>query len=205
VISKSLHKIILEQDRRLLLIEQIGRNMFYFPPTEHILSGIFIHNGPSEAYIGRIIIPLCDELTIISQGFGGRFSGHQGEIRKPKTTKEFLSELTSTINSNIDFLEHVKIICKFINIFHDAPIARSIPYSRMIANCLIVNGDYNNARVYLGAAINELNRVDKLFGWQIDYLNTTEMILHTLDRSPQNARNLLLEWEEENKSKFHIL
>jgi hypothetical protein len=126
MINKKLQDYILTNASSLRPIDQIGRNIFYIPPTDHILTGFFIDKGKNYTYFGQIITPICDKLNVIGPGFGGRFEGECSGVEGGISDNDIGTSFIECVERYIESVQNLKQTTNFLNRFYKHDVLKML-------------------------------------------------------------------------------
>jgi hypothetical protein len=196
---------ILSENPGLEVVRQQGRNLFYERPIGHILAGYFVDYDPISTYFGWVCVPLCDVVSHLGPGFGGRLPRPGGEIGDSVSAAELPKNLRYLIEQQRQNVNGLKETSSFLQHFSLSDSLNNEKLGRSYATVLIVNKAYDEAYNRLRLILSDSYSLTRRPDWMEGFLRDTELLVRALERKPSAAIDVVTSWTSTNKERFDIL
>ncbi len=179
----------------------------YREPVSHVLCGFCCDDSgfdKSQFVVYRFSLPLYVPTTHVHFLFGQRLKDDAGcDIWWNVGDPDIAAKLLACIQSQgIPSLSKTETPTQLKDFAEQLP-STDEPYKwETVAYSAIMVGDYEEARLAFGRLA---NAVDISVSWQVEMLARSHRLEQTLARDPQQAKQLLQDWEHFSASQLGIL
>lgn len=170
---------------------------FYVLPVEHILSGFFCEMTPRGAYVWRFLYPLFDTSDALHLLYSQRLDYPDDYIDFEKVDKSNLAAtFIQRVENKVEEAKNVSTLHKFCAYCESRSALLEHEHSQMVYGFALLLLDQNErAYGFLNRAMNHL---------QGSHKEQCMEVLKLLSQEPKVAKELIVRWEEANKSRLGV-